>query len=103
MKKVFAAIVALMLVVSLMTSALAYSTIDDPCEGYVVITGGSVNTRTSPSLNGGKLRTMHRGDVAEYLDEYSVDNRGVIWYLIWWSGRECWVSSRYSELVYACY
>ena len=41
---------------------------------------------------------ISRGGTATYLDDYSVDERGVTWYKISYNGGTGWVSSRYCEL-----
>lgn len=67
--------------------------------GYVQASGGDVNVRSTPSLNGSDLTTMKNGQKADYLGQTSTDDRGVIWYKVSFNGYTGWVSSRYSKLV----
>jgi len=96
MKKILAAVLVMTLILSLSAAALACE--NESGSGLVYITGGSVNLRYDPCLNGGIIMTVHNGDWCEYMGYYSVDERGVVWYLVEWYGNVGWVSSRYSEL-----
>lgn len=66
--------------------------------GSVKITGGSVNVRKTPNLNGKYMGGVNKGDVLDYQGQSSTDDRGVIWYKVEYEGEDGWVSSRYSEL-----
>ena len=54
--------------------------------------------RSGPGLSYDDKGTLLSGSTATYLDEYSVDERGVTWYKISYNGGSGWVSSRYCEL-----
>lgn len=66
---------------------------------YVQATGGQSNLRSGPGLGYEDIGTMHLGDIATYLDDWSEDERGVIWYYVSFNGKIGWVSSRYTTLV----
>jgi len=59
---------------------------------------GNLNIRSGPGLGYLDKGTMIKGDVAEYLNDYEIDERGVIWYKVRFGTKIGWVSSRYSEL-----
>ena len=59
---------------------------------------GRLNVRSGPGLNYDDKGTLLSGSTATYLNEYSVDERGVTWYKISYNGGSGWVSSRYCEL-----
>lgn len=61
-------------------------------------TTGDVNMRSGPSLNDGSVGIVPGGSEVEYLGEESVDDRGVTWYRIRYSGMEGWGSSKYVKL-----
>ena len=65
---------------------------------YVRATGGVVNVRSGPGLGYDDKGTLLSGSTATYLNEYSVDERGVTWYKISYNGGSGWVSSRYCTL-----
>lgn len=81
---------ALMLVALLLAGAAL-------AEGYVEV-GATVNVRTGPSLYFDSLGTAHEGDTLIYLDESSIDDRGVVWYCVEYDDEAGWVSSKYCEL-----
>ena len=64
-----------------------------------VRTTGDVWLRTGPGLNYDKAVSIGTGKSMEFLGESSVDDRGVTWYKVSFSGNTGWVSSRYSELI----
>ena len=66
-------------------------------KGMVVATG-IVNIRKAPSLDADLVSGMKKGGMATYLNEQSVDNRGVTWFKVKLNGRTGWVSSMYSRL-----
>lgn len=66
--------------------------------GSYVEATGRLNVRSGPGLGYSDKGTMAKGTTATYLDDYSVDERGVTWYKISYNGGTGWVSSRYSEL-----
>jgi len=90
--------------VSSVYGKLSYGSPGDPSDGadicgsYVKATGGNSNLRAGPSLDSKDLGTMHTGDTATYLGDYSVDERGVTWYYVNFNGKIGWVSSRYTTL-----
>ena len=90
MKKLITGILALMLILSLFSFALA---------GTVVVTSDA-NARSNPSLNGYKLGVVTEGSWLTYRNVYSVDDRGVMWYGITFDGMDAWISSRYSYVIY---
>lgn len=65
---------------------------------YVAATGGDSNIRSGPSLGYSTIGSMAKGSGAPYLNESSIDDRGVAWYKIDYNGRTGWVSSRYTML-----
>lgn len=83
------ALALLLLAAMLLSSALA--------SGYVETTG-SVNMRSGPGLNYRSLGTVNQGTTLTYLNRYSTDTRGVIWYMVSYRNSTAWVSSVYSEL-----
>ena len=62
----------------------------------VEITGRQVYVRYAPSLSGKTMDILYKGDKAEYLEQSSVDSRGVTWYYIRTDGGAGWVSSKYA-------
>ena len=64
----------------------------------VVSTGGRSNIRTEPSLSGEDIGTMPQDASATYLDQSSVDDRGVVWYKVKYGSITGWVSSKYTTL-----
>lgn len=65
---------------------------------YVKISGGDCRMRSGPGLGYSTLNTLGRGETAQYLNSYSVDERGVTWYYVSYDDEDGWVSSRYAEL-----
>lgn len=65
---------------------------------YVKASGGDSNVRSTPSLNGKSLGTLHKGESALYLGQTSTDERGVDWYKISFKDKAGWVSSKYTVL-----
>lgn len=65
---------------------------------YVVASGGETNVRRGPGLGYDTVGTMLVGTGAEFLNNTSVDDRGVVWYNIEFGGNNAWVSSRYTSL-----
>ena len=65
---------------------------------YVKATRGQSNLRSGPGLSYEDLGTLHRGEQATFLDDWSVDDRGVMWYYVNFDGKIGWVSSRYTTL-----
>lgn len=90
MKKKLFALLALALIASmLMSSALAYSYVES---------SATVNVRKGPGLSYSSLGRIYEGDVVDYLDKTSIDDRGVLWYKVEFEDRPGWVSSKYCEL-----
>lgn len=90
--------------VSAVYSELTYARTEAASDGdagtagsYIEATG-NLNVRSGPGLGYADKGTIARGGTAAYLNDYSVDERGVTWYKISWNGGEGWVSSRYCEL-----
>lgn len=65
---------------------------------YIIATGGDTNVRTGPGLGYSSLGVIVKGGGANYLNESSIDDRGVAWYKIDYYGTEAWVSSKYTTL-----
>ena len=65
---------------------------------YVKASGGKCNVRKSPSLDAKVYTSMEKGETASYLNESSVDSRGVVWYKVKFDGYTGWVSSKYASL-----
>lgn len=72
---------------------------DDPTPIYtdhVEVTGGSVNVRTAPNTQTGKIiGVAHRGDVFPYQGETSENG----WFLIEYKGQNAWISGKYAKLI----
>jgi len=71
---------------------------DPTFAGNCVEATGELNIRSGPGLAYADKGTMNKGDVADYLDDYEIDERGVVWYKVIFGTTTGWVSSRYSEL-----
>lgn len=65
---------------------------------YVKATGGKSTLRGQPNVEAKNMGTIQKGQTAEYLGDYSVDERGVTWYKVEFNGKIGWVSSRYTTL-----
>lgn len=59
---------------------------------------GSVNVRTGPGLDYGKMGAVNRSDTLTYAGDTSYDNRGVAWYSVYYNGSKGWVSSKYASV-----
>ena len=60
------------------------------------MTGGSVNVRTAPNKEDGKiLGVVHRNDILEYQGVTSDNN----WYLVIYNNSNAWISGKYSILI----
>jgi len=59
---------------------------------------GDVYIRAAANLNGSQLGVLKNGYSASYLNERSVDERGVVWFRVNYNGTVGWVSSRYGML-----
>ena len=70
----------------------------EPTITYVKGVSGDSNVRTGPGLGYDSIGELKKGQSAEYLNESSVDDRGVAWYYISFNGKSGWVSSKYTEL-----
>ena len=61
----------------------------------------SVNVRAGAGLGYDDIGTLAKGEQVLYLDTYTCDSRGVMWYKVqYYSMGTGWVSSVYSELVF---
>ena len=65
---------------------------------YKVETTASEHIRYAPDLNGKEAGTAKKGTTFTFLGEINVDDRGVAWFKISYSGGEAWLSSKYSVL-----
>lgn len=61
---------------------------------YVRIVGGDCYVRSAPNTDGARLGVAHRGDILRYQGVTSADG----WHLVEHSGKNGWVSGKYSEL-----
>ena len=66
---------------------------------YVKGDTGKSNIHTGPGLKYKTIGVLHKQEKAEYLGKTSTDDRGVVWYMIRWDGRDAWVSSKYTKIV----
>lgn len=71
----------------------------EPLTRMVEITGGAVNVRSAPGVDGTRvLGVAKKGDKLPYQgEEREVDGRP--WYLVEYDGQNGWVSSKYAKLV----
>ena len=77
------------------TEAAASPTLDAYVYGYT----GDSYLRSGPGLGYTSLgMVLYRGQSATYLNQSSVDDRGVAWYYVNCNGKIGWVSSRYTLL-----
>ena len=80
-------------------SAAAAPEADENVDSYVYGYTGDSYLRSDPGLGYVSLAmVLYRGQSALYLNQSSVDDRGVIWYNINLNGKTGWVSSRYTLL-----
>ena len=91
----FSRAVLLLIAISLLATALAGVA---AAEGAYVEATGSVNVRRGAGLGYSSLGTVEKGTRLTYLNSSTVDDRGVIWYLVSYEGVTGWVSSRYTTL-----
>jgi hypothetical protein len=56
------------------------------------------NVRTGPGLSYDTLGELSGGMELEFLNETSIDDRGVTWYKVRFEGRDGWVSEKYTKL-----
>lgn len=83
----------------LVTSGTAGVSSTAPIVGsYVKATGGKSSLRTGPALSYDVLCTIQKDEIATYLGNSSVDERGRVWYYVNFGGTVGWVSSRYTTL-----
>ena len=66
---------------------------------YIEGDDGKSYVHTGPGLHYKRIGILHVGEDAKFLGNTSVDERGVLWYMINWNGRRAWVSSRYTKKV----
>ena len=57
-----------------------------------------VNLRSGPGLGYKDIGTVYEGTTLTYLDQFSIDERGVAWYRVHYKNSSAWISSKYSEL-----
>lgn len=89
MKRISKYILVVMLVTAMLMGAAQAS----------VKTTGNVNLRKGPGLDYEIVGDVKPDQELEFKGQVSTDERGVDWYLVEHKGSECWISSRYSELV----
>lgn len=63
-----------------------------------VRTTATVNLRSGPGLSYEIVTSYSEGKTLDYLDESSVDDRGVTWYKVSAGGKTGWISSKFSVL-----
>lgn len=85
---------SLIFCICLLMSCLTFSA---SASSYVTFTG-DCNVRTGPGLSYAKLGSMAKGSTLTYLEESSVDERGVTWYKVSFNSSYGWVSSKYASL-----
>lgn len=74
----------------------------DPTPDYkgVKVTGGSVNVRTAPGVEGSKiLGVVHKCEILPYQGITSQTINGYAWYLVVYKNENAWISGKYSMLV----
>ena len=54
--------------------------------------------RREPSLSGKTMEVLYKGETAIYLEQSSVDSRGVTWYNVRTDSGAGWVSSKYATV-----
>ena len=54
--------------------------------------------RRGPSLSGKTMEVLYKGETAIYLEQSSVDSRGVTWYNVRTDSGAGWVSSKYATV-----
>lgn len=64
----------------------------------VTATKGQTYVRDAANLDSRELTVLHKGESGLFLDQTSVDGRGVAWYRISFDGKKGWVSSKYTTL-----
>ena len=64
----------------------------------VTITGRQVYMRSEPSMSGKTMDVLYKGETAIYLEQSSVDSRGVTWYNVRTDSGAGWVSSKYATV-----
>lgn len=89
MKRITKCIVAMLLAAALLMGAAQ----------AVVRTNANVNLRKGPGLDCEIVGDVKPDKELKFLGQVSTDDRGVDWYLVEHKGSQCWISSRYSELV----
>lgn len=63
-----------------------------------VVTTGDVNIRSGPGLTYDTLSSIGAGTTISYLGKTEIDDRGVSWFEVTYSGVSGWVSSKYAYL-----
>ncbi len=101
MKKFIAILAVLMIAVMLCGSATAATFTPSNSSmlsaAYVEATG-SANLRNGPGLGYKDIGTINKGTTLSYLNQFSIDERGVVWYKVHYKNSSAWISSKYSEL-----
>ena len=67
-------------------------------EEFYVYFEGDCNVRNEPGLDGDVMGTYKTGETAMFVNEASIDERGVRWYLVVIGDNLGWASSRYATL-----
>lgn len=76
-------------------SMIDYEETPKPDSKEIIVTGGSVNVRTAPNTETGKiLGVVHKGDILQY--QGTVSDNG--WYLVIYENQNGWISPKYSKL-----
>ena len=101
MKKFISILAMLMIAAMLCGSAMAATFTPSGSStlsaAYVEATG-SVNLRSGPGLGYKDIGTINKGTTLSYLNQFSIDERGVTWYKVHYKNSSAWISSKYSEL-----
>ena len=67
-------------------------------KGTIKSEGGDAYIRSTGSLSGAELAVLKEGYSATYLNERTVDERGVVWFKVSYNGTTGWISARYASL-----
>ena len=94
MKKIAAiALIATLLVAALAPCAMAYGY-------YVFAVYGDTHIRVAPDKGSMSVGVLYRGEGLPFSGDVCMDNRGIVWYGVYWGYNLYWVSSYYTEIYY---
>lgn len=103
MKKLIALVLCLMMLSGVtMAFAEGWFMETTPTDTFTAVkyveTTGNVNIRKGPGLDYDTLGSVSAGNFLEYLNETSVDGRGVTWFKVIYKNSTGWISSKYAKL-----